>query len=56
MSFADKQTKITDLLTDLLKSDIGIEMNLTGLNTQIFNGYINNSWLYGNRSKNDIKE
>lgn len=56
MSFADRQTKITDLLTDLLKSDIGIEMNLTGLNTQIFNGYINNSWLYGNRSKNDIKE
>lgn len=56
ISFADKQTKITDLLSDLLKSDIGVEMNLTGLNTQIFNGYINNSWLYGNRSKNDIKE
>lgn len=53
-SFTEKQNEITDLLEQLLKSDLAINMNLTGLNTQLFDGYILNNWLYGIRTKNDI--
>ena len=53
-SFTDKQNEITDLLEQLLKSDLAINMNLTGLNTQVFDGHILNNWLYGIRTKNDI--
>lgn len=53
-SFTEKQNEITDLLEQLLKSDLAINMNLTGLNTQIFDGHILNNWLYGIRTKNDI--
>lgn len=54
-SFTEKQNEITDLLEQLLKSDLAINMNLTGLNTQLFDGHILNNWLYGIRTKNDIK-
>ena len=54
-SFTEKQNEITDLLEQLLKSDLARSMNLTGLNTQIFDNYILNNWLYGIRTKNDIK-
>ena len=53
-SFTEKQNEITDLLEQLLKSDLAINMNLTGLNTQLFDGCILNNWLYGIRTKNDI--
>lgn len=53
-SFTEKQNEITDLLEQLLKSDLAINMNLTGLNTQVFDGHILNNWLYGIRTKNDI--
>ena len=53
-SFTEKQNEITDLLEQLLKSDLARSMNLTGLNTQIFDNHILNNWLYGIRTKNDI--
>lgn len=51
-----KQIEITNLLSKLLKSELAIESNVNGLNMQIINGYINTTWLYANRTKNDIKE
>lgn len=52
----EKQIEITNLLSRLLKSELAIESNVNGLNMQIINGYINTTWLYANRTKNDIKE
>lgn len=51
-----QQSTIYDIIKNFLKTDLAIQGKITGIDVRIEEGYVNASWKFGERNKDDIIE